>query len=242
MLLKQILLICLTSAISIWLILLQYGSKSYMVELNEITLEISEVQSQKLIRNKAIAEPSQVKCLPKSFGVSDIEDTSFFPKRLAYFGCNKSYNEVTVINKEIVFECNKYNESFIFGEDTPQEIFGSYRLSLAKKPRSEYNDSIEWFYAKCGRSVSAYLENKFNLTAAQQARSIQEKLHLESKKLDKPRPLAVLMLMIDSVSRQSVFRNLKKTIEFLNDYLIKPNSYFGQEFVLYDFLINNAQG
>ena len=50
------------------------------------------------------------------------------------------------------------------------------------------------------------------------------------------------MLMLDSVSRQSFFRNLKKTVDYLNNNLVSNTSVFGEKFVLYDFLINNAQG
>ena len=217
--------------------------ESHIVKSNEEYLQISKINSQMLIRNKTITDSSQIECLPKSFGVSIINDSIFFPKKYVYFGCSKkAHGKLKVINNQISFDCNGKNESFIFDEDSTEEILGRYQMNFTRKSIDDYKDTMEWFFAKCDNNVLAYLENKFNQSAAQRARSIQEQLCYESNNTDRSRPLTVIMLMLDSVSRQSFFRNLKKTVDYLNNNLVSNTSVFGEKFVLYDFLINNAQG
>ena len=243
-----ILLICVISSISVWLISLSYTLDSDIISPTEIFLDISgsQIESYDLIRDKTPPKSSSVKCQPHSFGVSAPDDEIFFPKKIAYFECNKKNSgELKVVDNEIFFDCDPQQESFIFGGDLSEEIFGNYDMNFVSKPKEHYKSSnnIEWFFAKCkGKKALAYLENKFNSTAAQRAKAIQEKLFHESNNVDSPRPLTVLMLMLDSVSRQSFFRNLPKTVKFLNKNLVDRRSYFGKKFVIYDFLINNVQG
>lgn len=50
------------------------------------------------------------------------------------------------------------------------------------------------------------------------------------------------MVVLDSVSRQSFYRNLEGTVDWLNLNLVQNNSKFFNDFVIYDFLLNNVQG
>ena len=50
------------------------------------------------------------------------------------------------------------------------------------------------------------------------------------------------MVVLDSVSRQSFYRNLEGTVEYLNSNVLKNDSKFFNDFAVYDFLLNNVQG
>ena len=51
----------------------------------------------------------------------------------------------------------------------------------------------------------------------------------------KPRPMTVIHVMVDSLSRNHFYRNFPKTIEYLNTLENPP-------FSLFDFKINNVMG
>jgi len=99
----------------------------------------------------------------------------------------------------------------------------------------------EYAFARCGRTRrEGLLLNRFNPKIAEKAnltsQSLQKSLNLTSP----IRPLAVYILMFDSVARMHFFRSFPETVKFLNQTM--REGYLGKEFALYDFAINNAHG
>lgn len=83
------------------------------------------------------------------------------------------------------------------------------------------------------------LENKFNKTASERARL--KTLEISKKaKISSPKPLTVLIIVLDSVSRYHFYRNLVQTVNFLNSNIVTGK--YSDKYAIYDFLINNAQG
>ena len=83
----------------------------------------------------------------------------------------------------------------------------------------------------------ALVRNVYNKQAADKAYDTTFEL---SKKhnIKKAKPLTVLVLLIDSASRQSFYRNLQETVRFFNESLVGQK--YSKDYVIYDFLFNNA--
>jgi len=102
-------------------------------------------------------------------------------------------------------------------------------------------EEAEYGFARCSKSKKeAVLVNRYNETAASRAKSITSRLRSQLNVTSPERPLAVYMLVFDSVSRQHFYRNFPKTIAFLNDNL--SNGRYRGKYRLYDFVVNNAHG
>lgn len=102
-------------------------------------------------------------------------------------------------------------------------------------------DEAEYGFARCSKSKKeALLINRYNQTAANRAKSITSNLRAQLNITTPERPLAVYMLVFDSVSRQHFYRNFPKTISFLNENL--SNGRYRSKYKLYDFVVNNAHG
>ena len=97
------------------------------------------------------------------------------------------------------------------------------------------NKSSEYHYIKCSAEISdVYLRNIKNFTSLNRAKNKTNELrnHYGTKEL---RPLTIIAFYIDSASRQLIYRNLPKTIEYLNKVIDENSNY-----KVYEFLINNA--
>lgn len=83
-----------------------------------------------------------------------------------------------------------------------------------------------------------FLFNKFSSLASKRANNIRNDIISDLKlKRSDVKSLNVLVIILDSVSRAHAYRMLPKTIEFLNKTVSKS-----EEFLIYDFLINNGHG
>lgn len=195
-------------------------------------------------RERVVSEPNGVKCLPKLFGVSEKDDKKYFFSSYIYPNCSeRSIGHLSVDNQTIRFSCEK-NGMFVFGEPTSEEIYGKYDKKvkwMLKKYFVDYLDT-EWMFAKCSGLRLGFLRNVFNQNAAERAKNITSYISRQIGNNLNARPLSVLLVIFDSVSRQSFFRNLNQTVAFLNTQVLAQDSKFGKYFAMYDFLINNAQG
>lgn len=99
----------------------------------------------------------------------------------------------------------------------------------------------EFAFARCGRTRrEAILINRFQPDIAAKANHTSQQLQ-QSLNLTSPiRPLAVYIIMFDSLARMHFYRNFPETVKFLNQTV--REGYLGKEFGLYDFAVNNAHG
>ena len=206
--------------------------------------EIYRSQSLPLNRTRQIENPSNVKCSPKVFGVSEQDDDKYFIPLYQYPNCSElSPGFLRIENENILFSCETKG-MFVYGPPTSEEIYGKYDMEFKWQPKSKFKKHLktEWIFGKCEELRLAYLRNVFNKEAAERSKNITAIRAKEKLLVTKPRPLSVFLVIIDSVSRQSFFRNLNETVDFLNTKIIPPESEFGKGFFMYDFLVNNAQG
>ena len=194
-----------------------------------------------LERHRKIKSRDNVKCSPALFGVSEAEESRYFFSSYTYPNCSEaSPGLLTVESDQIVFSCPS-NGIFVYGDILSEEIYGRYdkKIKWSTKKAFKYHLDTEWIFGKCSDLRLGYLRNIFNQKAAQRSIALTKVL---SERKSPPRPLSVLLIILDSVSRQSFFRNLKETVSFLNSQVLDPASDLGKSFLMYDFLINNAQG
>ena len=203
----------------------------------------TKISSQWLVRNRSISDESNIRCNPSVYGITEENDKLFFTHNILYKNCsNKEYGDFTFIDD---LHCkNNLSEALIISNSPYEEIFGYYDMEYKWKNISEYDKLTqnEWFFGKCENNTFANIKNRFNASAATRALSIQQQKYAEQGNKGSKRTLTVLLIIIDSVSRQSFFRNLNETVNFLNNDVIQKDSEFENFFVVYDFLINNVQG
>lgn len=197
-------------------------------------VEMSQMISKALVRT---AKVSNVTCIPHVAGYSEERDYEIFGYKSPSKSCDIGRKDkISMKNREIFVHC-EYNQvdDFIPGYDKSYELFGKNNISYTKQQYySGFPATSEYYYAKCkGSPAMAALFNIYNNTANEETKKIAE----EKKKLKK-KPLSVIVILIDSVSRQSLFRNLPQTVNFLNTYLL--NNGYGNDFTMFDFLNNNA--
>lgn len=195
-------------------------------------------------RERTMMNSENVKCVPATYGISELQDPEIFTVYKEYPNCAKlNPGAFSIENETLIFTC-KGSGLFMFSNSTSEELFGRYDMKFKWETKGKFEKSknSEWVFAKCLKNKLALLRNIFNNTSAIRAKKITEQKKAQYGKTDNFRPLTVLLIVLDSVSRQSFFRNLPKTVQFINESLINTNSDLGQKFLMYDFLVNNAHG
>ncbi|OMJ92731.1 hypothetical protein SteCoe_4482 [Stentor coeruleus] len=196
--------------------------------------EMSQMISKPLIRT---AKVSNISCIPHISGYSVELDYEIFGYKSSAKSCDIGRKDkISIKNRGIFVDCEYNNvDEFIPGYDKSYELFGKHKLNYTKeKYYPGFPATSEYYYAKCkGSPPMSVLFNIYNNTAKEEAKKIAE-----GKKKPIKKPLSVIIIIIDSVSRQSLFRNLPQTVNFLNTYM--SNSAYGKDFTMFDFLNNNA--
>ena len=127
---------------------------------------------------------------------------------------------------------------YILGKHPDTEQIGSDDTPIFFTNYSHRVDlgEIEYAYAKCRKKIQTIYKHKPKESAKDRAKQITNQLSQNTT----TRPLTVLVVIQDSVSRQHFYRNFPLTIKFLNDTVVTGK--YSQDVVGYDFLINNAHG
>jgi hypothetical protein len=184
-----------------------------------------------------------IKCSPKSTGYSDEQASIYFSQK-SFTRCKDS-TKVEVVksveNNTISIECPSSSGMYFTSLPSDKERFGrvEYKANWAGfqgTKRVEMSDR-EFLMVKCSNMLkAAYVRNHFNSEAANRAKSITSSL-IKSLGLSSFTPFNLHMIILDSMSRSHFYRNLKTTINYLNNQLVNSKDY-----VVYDFLNNNAHG
>ena len=146
---------------------------------------------------------------------------------------------------EIIAKCEMIDLPLVHESPrNPDEKFGdsSMRFNITMRgPDYVVNNSSEYVYAQCQPRVNdVILRNIFKPDIAEERANRTRDLIDEYNKTDEFKPLTVVVLVLDSVSRQNFFRNMQNTIEFFNEQLVNSSSELGKHFAIYDFLINHS--
>lgn len=184
-----------------------------------------------------------ISCKPRLDGHSDSKANLYFPVK--YFQDCKLQNRQNIIKVEggdsISINCPVAGGKYFLGSPPNTERLGriEYKINWLDVVNNKIIDmkNSEFVMVKCSNSIKdAYLRNIYNLRAAERAKNISEKL-LNDSKSKKKTPFGVHIIMLDSISRQHFYRTLKETTTYINNNLVNS-----EEYIVYDFLTNNAHG
>ena len=177
---------------------------------------------------------STVTCMPHEYGFSDQEIQSYWNYR-NYGSCLiKTADEITLSSNLITAYCQDGNyASFEVDNGRPQSLGGTRHSIYWEQGTRKYFGNPKYIIVRCNKnSIYSYVFNRFNSTVSKNSKKFRKSLPNDSK------PIAVLLLVFDSISRDSARRNLKNTIEYL-----KQEVSCGQnisKFSIYDFKLANA--
>ncbi|OMJ80937.1 hypothetical protein SteCoe_18698 [Stentor coeruleus] len=176
-------------------------------------------------------------CIPVYYGITPKHDSIYFkPKKTFTCPTIKNQAKLEFTNNKTELTCPYAGSIYISGPIS-EEYFGSYNFFDYWQPYQDpiFSPTSEFAYAKCDKDTLAILHNNYNSTVANRAKSITEPI-CKSKNISDIRPLSVVVLFLDSLSRQNFYRFLKQTKKTLEEYLLS------EEFSVYDFMLNNAEG
>lgn len=180
-------------------------------------------------------------CLPETLGWTFEHASKYYNLRKNYGRCNdKKYPFMRISNNKLIINCT-ISPTFTLGHSPDQEVLGPPFTTVKFTSYSEPVDiqDREYVYGKCGKDYQAILLNKKKQKAADRAQRITDEINTAFN-ITNPRKMTMVWLVIDSLSRQSFYRNFPKTIEFLNNQLVTGK--YKDTYVGYDFLINNVMG
>ncbi|OMJ66137.1 hypothetical protein SteCoe_37127 [Stentor coeruleus] len=166
-------------------------------------------------------------CKPKSFNFTDIE--------IQYFWNYKNYDkckvdvlyEAEVTQSTISIKCDNGASPEYFTDTRPERLGG---LKIIPKWQKELKDypNTQYVMAKCSsNSIYSFVFNRYK-------KNIEDNAKTRSLKYsNSTRPLTVILLVFDSVSRGNAYRSWPKVKDFLTKNITqKP---FSENFSFYDF-------
>jgi hypothetical protein len=177
---------------------------------------------------------SNQKCIPMYYGVVPEIDNDYFNTKSFVCGGKDTTKQFTLDQDFINFKCNGGGKVYLGGTQS-EEMIGEHKFkdNWIQYTRPISMGASEYAFGICGQQKFAILRNKFNKAAFDRAKKISEDLHTNSNTSKKP--LTFIYLMVDSLSRQNFFRNLKKTASYLKTGLSSSS------YSVYDFLLNNIE-
>ena len=146
----------------------------------------------------------------------------------SYSSCKtKSQDEIEIIDNKFVAKCASNLPAKYFGDPgRPEKLGGSTKIFASWSSFSPDLSKPLFAFVKCQEgSTYAYTFLRFNKTSSDRASNITSSIMKSfniSTKINKN--LKVLLLVFDSISRGSAYRNLPKTIEFLRS--LKKENFF----------------
>ncbi|CAG9334426.1 unnamed protein product [Blepharisma stoltei] len=190
------------------------------------------------------------KCIPESFGYTD-EDSLLnfprmnFPKCADKLNAHKTVIEIDVEKDQLIMNCPDGDGWYYLGCNQDDELIGedNYHGKKQKYPGHpvKLKNNEEWAYGTCGENFplqGATYINRPKESSKERAKNIMKTIQaqmLNTKSESQTRPLTVLILTFDSISRMSFYRNLPKTQKFLSS--LSP-----EKFRVFDFKIHNVMG
>ena len=205
--------------------------------------------SNKIFKNRPSLSPS---CKLSKFGYSDKQAQILFPVK-KFKECEKNQNFFIDSDKNVWIRCfgNKANQGLRVRNETDDVIDGNEGLVAFPLPVEEEEfgnvefkgefetgfknfsaKGLEYFFLKCGDDVDAFLQVVEKEEVVKRVTKVKKEI--EGKVGKGFSPLAVHVVMFDSISRQGFFRNFLETAGFLNGT--------GEDLRVFDFNLAVAHG
>ena len=189
-------------------------------------------------------------CVPSSFGYSRDQASRLFPY-VGYPSCqNKTHTHTAIMDidqsrETLHMNCSGGKGWYYLGNSWDEERLGyeDYKPQLRKYTKEVRTEGAEWAYGTCSDSPGVKPEGA--VYRLRPRKEVRQRVETDMKKLQKgaqyqhgeteTRPLTVLMIVLDSLSRKHFYRKLNHTVAFLNR--LDPNLTR-----VFDFKIHNVMG
>ncbi|OMJ70720.1 hypothetical protein SteCoe_31250 [Stentor coeruleus] len=182
-------------------------------------------------------------CKPTTFGYTDSEfnrifQNKTFPTCSEYTGVTKEIMHINSENRKLYMNCSGY---YYIGGPAYDDIQGIYDYKDKGKLYIKsvvLDNSQEWAYGSCSdpkKIEGATYIIEENKQAKDRTIKKMNEIFEGNGTRKSIRPMTVLNIFIDSVSRKNFYRKLPKTQEFLNEIN-------GKGFRVYDFKLSSAIG
>ena len=182
------------------------------------------------INDTSTAPPSG--CMLKDYSFSDSEVEEYW-NYTTYGKCKTLTNDIITIENNIITAIceNGRTASFYIDDGKKQELGGKIpTLSWVEKNSLDLKNA-EFVMVRCSNEcIYSYVFNRFNPDISNKSQNLTNSLSKEKHK-----PLAVLLLVFDSISRDSARRNLNSSLQYLRENITESKRYS-----LYDFKYANA--
>ena len=157
---------------------------------------------------------------------SDAEYRSIYRFK-TYSSCKTYTNDLVYIKDYLIHaECEQGEPLFSIDPAKSQKLGGFYKEEVEWGKKKDTGSKAEYAFIKCGRTIYSLFFFRPNQTIANKANDIRFKRNYDKK------PLNVLLLVIDSVSRFTTYKYLPNLIKYLNNQKSSnPDSFFS----LYEF-------
>lgn len=141
----------------------------------------------------------------------------------------KSKDTIIFAKNNSLFQCEKKETiEYAFDTQAKEKYGGSTKIAPKWLKTLPNLDNKQFLFIRCSqKTVYALVFNRFNKQASKVANEIRNELGGNKK------PMTVLLLVFDSISRYSFQRNLPITEKFLKD--LGSNNEFDQIFSVYEF-------
>ena len=159
----------------------------------------------------SLNNPDKEECVVHHTDFSPEEYQNIF-KYQSYHRCisTKDYS-ISSDQDEVIIQCIDKTNPLYFSEEIPQSYGGEKKLIVRWSKTKTLSDKSEFLLFKCSpKSIQALVFNKFKQEASIRANLIRKNLSPKKKNMN------VLLITLDSVSKNSFRINLPKTFEFLN--------------------------
>ncbi|CAG9312109.1 unnamed protein product [Blepharisma stoltei] len=203
---------------------------------------------------KTLLEPNDppLRCLPEKFGYTRTTAKELFPD-VDWPTCAKKIGEekqiiyIDPIENTLSMNCSNGKGWYSLGINPHEEMTG---FQVYLEDLNEYKGAPitlkhgeEWAFGTCTEKKKTLFEGatyslRRNQTAIERTQQKMKEMQHKAKvahNSTETKPLTVIILIIDSLSRRHFYRKLPKTIEYLN-------SIDSSKFSLFDFKIHNVMG
>lgn len=190
-------------------------------------------------------------CIPESFGYSREQADRLFP-HVGYPTCEEKTStpypilEIDPETDTLTMNCSNGKGWYYLGVHPEEERLGwdKYTGDVHEYKGSPIKlNGREWVYGTCHKDRTTKLEGaSYRLRPKKEVRDrvtadMQRNQQFFSEKFggNETKPVTVLFLVLDSLSRKHFYRKLNQTVEFLN--AVDP-----EKFRLFDFKMHNVMG
>jgi hypothetical protein len=166
-------------------------------------------------------------CIVHAPSYSQSEYTKIFNFK-KYSKCDTRTNDLVYFeNNKIFASCEEEEPLYSVDPGLPQRLGGASKDKVSWTSDPTVGERSEYAFVKCGKSVYSLFFAQFNKTAQNRAQNIRN-----SRKHDK-KPMNVLLFVIDSVSRFTLYKYLPTLSNYLKD--LNKNNNLNDYFSVYEF-------